>query len=450
MGTGGSVAAGGSLAGGGSTATGMGGTVASGGVAIGGMPNSGGASGTGGSAATGGTIAGGITSAAGTTAAGGAVTTAGSTGLGGTRATGGTVSSGGSQPTGGTGATGGQVGLGGTTGSGGTSGAGGTSGLGGTTAAVTGPCDIYASGNAPCVAAHSTVRALAGAYKGNLYQVKRASDNTTKDIAVLSPGGFADSAAQDTFCTGTTCTISIIYDQSGKGNHLTSAPAGGAKNSPDNAATATALKLTVGGHSVYGVHIPAGVGYRNDKTSGIATGDQPESEYMVTSGNYYNAGCCFDYGNAETNNNDDAAGTMEAVYFGNSTDWGKGSGTGPWVMADLENGLFAGKDFGPTATNTPLTSTYVTAMVTGRSGTFAIKGGNAQSGALTTMYDGARPTMTGYNPMKKQGAIILGIGGDNSNSAQGNFFEGCMTSGASSTATDDAVQANIVAAGYGH
>jgi non-reducing end alpha-L-arabinofuranosidase len=122
-----------------------------------------------------------------------------------------------------------------------------------------------------------------------------------------------------------------------------------------------------------------------------------------------------------------------------------------WALpADFENGLFAGKDFGPTASNTPLTSTYVTAMVTSRSGTFAIKGGNAQSGALTTMYDGARPTMTGYNPMKKQGAIILGIGGDNSNSAQGNFFEGCMTSGASSTATDDAVQANIVAAGYGH
>jgi hypothetical protein len=52
--------------------------------------------------------------------------------------------------------------------------------------------------------------------------------------------------------------------------------------------------------------------------------------------------------------------------------------------------------------------------------------------------------------MKKQGAIILGIGGDNSNSAAGTFFEGCMTSGAPSNATDDAVQANIVAAGYGH
>ena len=414
---GGSVATGGSLASGGSMVTDTGGTPAGGGGATGGMRTTGGATGVGGSLAVGGAIA-----------------TGGTASTGGARATGGTVSTGG-PATGG--ATCGQAGSGGTTVSGGTT-------------AVTGPCDIYASGSAPCVAAHSTVRALAGAYNGNLYQVKRASDNTTKDIAVLTPGGFANAATQDTFCTGTTCTISIIYDQSGKGNHLTSAPAGGAKNSADNEASATALKLTVGGHLVYGVHIPAGVGYRNDKTSGIATGDQPESEYMVTSGNYFNSGCCFDYGNAETNNKDDGAGTMEAIYFGNSTGWGKGSGTGPWVMADLENGLFAGKDFGPTASNTPLTSTYVTAMVTGRSGTFAIRGGNSQSGALTTMYDGARPTMTGYNPMKKQGAIILGIGGDNSNAAQGNFFEGCITSAASSNATDDAVQTNIVAAGYGH
>jgi hypothetical protein len=319
--------------------------------------------------------------------------------------------------------------------------------LGGTPTAVTGPCDIYASGNTPCVAAHSTVRALVGAYNQNLYQVRRASDNTTKDIGVLTPGGLADSAVQDTFCSGTTCTISIIYDQSGKGNHLTKAP-GGTRGTPDNEAVANALKLTVGGHTVYGVHIPASTGYRNDKTSGIATGDQPETQYMVTSGNYYNSGCCFDYGNAETDNKDDGAATMEAVYFGNSTSWGKGTGAGPWVMADLENGLFAGGDKGPTTTNTPLTSTYVTAVVIGRSGTFALKGGNAQSGTLTTMYDGARPN--GYSTMKKQGAIILGIGGDNSNGAQGNFFEGCMTSGASSSASDDAVQANIVAAGYGH
>src|ERR1019366_9555145 len=278
--------------------------------------------------------------------------------------------------------------------------------------------------------------------------LKRASDKTTKDIDALAPGGFADSAAQDTFCAGTTCTISIIYDQSSMGNHLRSAPAGGYKPTPDNEASATALKLTVGGHTVYAVHIPAGIGYRNDTTSGIATHDDPETEYMVTSGTYTNGGCCFDYGNAETDNTDDGAGTMEAVYFGNSTGWGRGAGSGPWVMADLENGLFAGSSTAANLTNTPLTSPYVTAMVKGRSGTFGLKGGNAQSGSLTTMYDGARPG--GYNPMKKQGAIILGIGGDNSNSAQGNFFEGIMTSGNASDATDDAVQANIVNAGYGH
>jgi hypothetical protein len=51
--------------------------------------------------------------------------------------------------------------------------------------------------------------------------------------------------------------------------------------------------------------------------------------------------------------------------------------------------------------------------------------------------------------MKKQGAIILGIGGDNSNSAIGTFYEGAITTGDPSSATDDAVQANIVAAGYG-
>ena len=33
---------------------------------------------------------------------------------------------------------------------------------------------------------------------------------------------------------------------------------------------------------------------------------------------------------------------MEAVYFGNLNGWGRGAGNGPWVMADLENGLWAG------------------------------------------------------------------------------------------------------------
>jgi len=316
-------------------------------------------------------------------------------------------------------------------------------------AAGSGPCDIYASGGTPCVAAHSSVRALFSAYNGNLYQVRRASDNTTLNIGVLSAGGYANAAAQDSFCSGTTCVITIIYDQSGHGNNLTQAPAGGAAGGPDNLANASALPLTVGGHHVYGVYIAAGTGYRNDHTSGIATGDSAEGEYAIFDGTHYNGGCCFDYGNAETSNNDTGNGHMEAIYFGNIKVWGYGSGNGPWVMADLENGLFSGVNAGYNSGDQSITSHYVTAMVKGGPNLWAIKAGNAQSGGLTTMYNGPRPNVSGYNPMHKEGAIILGIGGDNSKGSAGSFFEGAMTSGYPSDATENAVQASLVAAGYG-
>ncbi len=313
-----------------------------------------------------------------------------------------------------------------------------------TTSASKLPCDVYADDGGPCVAAHSTVRALLGAYSGPLYQVKKA-DGTTKDIGVLAPGGFANAADQDAFCGTDVCTISIIYDQSGNGNHLTKAPQGQATLTGDNEADAKALPITIAGHNVYGEHNPAGVGYRNDKAVGTATGDNPETIYMITGGDYYNSLCCFDYGNAETNDMDNGDGTMEAVYFGSCTIWGKGAGTGPWVMGSLENGLFAG-DTNPYNGNTSVTYKYATAMVKGdKAGAnhWAIKAGNAQSGSLTKMFDGQRPGPR-YNPMSKEGAIILGISGDNSNAGQGNFFEGLMTAHYSSDAADDAVQANIV------
>jgi hypothetical protein len=117
-------------------------------------------------------------------------------------------------------------------------------------------------------------------------------------------------------------------------------------------------------------------------------------------------------------------------------------------MADLENGVFAGGSTAAPASNTSLVASYVTVMLKGPSGNrFVLKGGDAQSGALATKYDGARPA--GYSPMKKQGAIVLGIGGDNSHTGEGTFFEGCLTSGFPTDAVDDQVQANVVAAGYG-
>jgi len=356
-----------------------------------------------------------------------------------------------SSPASGTAASGGAGGSGGTTETGGMTTTGGATSAGGATTTgvttLTAPCDIYAAANTPCVAAHSMVRALYGAYNGSLYQVRRLADQTTRDIGVLAPGGFADSAAQDSFCAGTLCTVSIIYDQSPQGNHLTVAPAGGYVKMPDREVIANRYKLTVGGHTVYGAYFDAGMGYRNNGAKGTATGEQPQSMYMVASGVHYNDQCCFDYGNAETTSNNDGNGTMEAIYFGSCSIWSQGAGSGPWVMADLENGMYAGSAYGVNPGNASVHYDYLTGLVKGKPGELVIKAGNAQAGTLQTMHDGARPP--GYEPMIKEGAILLGTGGDNSNGAFGIFFEGCMTSAYSSDATDDAIQANIVAAGYG-
>ncbi|WP_229691487.1 arabinofuranosidase catalytic domain-containing protein, partial [Sphaerisporangium melleum] len=136
------------------------------------------------------------------------------------------------------------------------------------------------------------------------------------------------------------------------------------------------------------------------------------------------------------------------IYFGNNKVWGYGAGNGPWIMADLENGLFSGVNQKYNAGNPSISHRFLTAIVKGEPNHWAIRGGNAQSGGLGTFYDGVRPNVAGYNPMKKEGAILLGIGGDNSNGARGTFYEGVMTSGYPTDATENAVQANIVAAGY--
>ncbi|MEU3165373.1 arabinofuranosidase catalytic domain-containing protein [Streptosporangium sp. NPDC006930] len=322
-------------------------------------------------------------------------------------------------------------------------------GAGTAEAAAAQSCDIYAAGGTPCVAAHSTTRALYGEYNGPLYQVRRASDNATRDIGVLSAGGYANAAAQDSFCSGTTCLITIIYDQSGRNNRLTQAPPGfwpgPGPGGWDNLANATAAPITINGNKAYGVRVEPGTGYRNNNTNGVATGDQPEGIYAVVDGTHYNQWCCFDYGNAQTDGQADARGIMETVYFGANKQWGYGAGAGPWIMADMEWGLFSGVNAG--YNNLPsINHRFVTAIVKGEPNHWAIRGGNAQSGGLTTYFDGPRPS--GYHPMKKEGAILLGIGGDNSVSARGTFFEGVLTSGYPTAATENAVQANITAAGY--
>lgn len=325
-----------------------------------------------------------------------------------------------------------------------------------------GPCDIYAKAGDPCVAAHSTARALLASYNGPLYQVKREFDGKTLNIGVVQPsgsdgGGYADAAAQDAFCAHTICVIERIYDQSGKGNDLMQAGPGTfkgpAKGGFDTQPIANMAPITISGHKAYGVFIMPGMGFRDNNARGIPIGDEPEGIDYVIDGTHYDSGCCFDYGNSSTNGRAVGTGTMETTYFGTSTAWGRGDGTGPWVMSDMEAGLFSGHGAKENAADPTLASwRFVTAVVDGGGGDrWTLRGGNAQRGALTTFYAGPRPAPKQYGvyfPMRKQGGILLGTGGDNGNGSSGTFYEGAMTRGFPSDATTDAVQANVVAAGY--
>ncbi|MET7611685.1 arabinofuranosidase catalytic domain-containing protein [Streptomyces seoulensis] len=316
-------------------------------------------------------------------------------------------------------------------------------------AAGSGPCDIYAAAGTPCVAAHSTIRALFAGYNGPLYRVTRASDGAATDIGLLATGGYADAGRQDTFCGGTTCRMTKIYDQTSRHNDLNPGPAGTAGMGADRAADASELAVTAGGHKVYGIWISPGVGYRsNGAASGVAVNGQPEGVYMVASGTHVGSACCFDYGNAERTPADTGNGHMDAVSIATTCYFAPCTGNGPWVEADLENGMFQG-DNGSNLANRGNSSTYVTAVLKNDGQTrYALKGGNSQTGSLSTWWDGALPSRGGYRPMQQEGGIILGTGGDNSNWNMGTFFEGAMVSGYPSDAAENAVQANVVAAGY--
>jgi hypothetical protein len=325
------------------------------------------------------------------------------------------------------------------------------------------PCEVLGNAGNECVSAHSTVRVIVKGYTGPLYQV----DSGSGTLDVLSVDGYADAAAQDQFCAGG-CTISIIYDQSGRGNHLTPAPPGSAKATPANPANAGTLPVKINGRSAYGILFRPGQGYRaacNECKypevfpSGVPVGDDPETMYMLSSQHDLINGCCFDYGNAEVTCNNDGNGTMETAYLGLGVIWGSGSGEGPWAMADMENGLYPGWESGSDrniSTNTSLQHDFVNAVIVGDTadknggkGRFAVYGGDATSPTIKEMYDGIRPEKPGYVPMNKQGSVILAIGGDNSNSGGGRFYEGAIALKAATAEVVSELHAAIAQAGYG-
>jgi len=95
---------------------------------------------------------------------------------------------------------------------------------------------------------------------------------------------------------------------------------------------------------------------------------------------------------------------------------------------------------------------FVTATADGEPHFWRTMGADAQTGDLAVMFDGPRifNDRRSYDPMRKQGAILLGNGGDNSNSSQGTFYEGAMTAAGTypTKETNQKIQDNIEAAKY--
>ncbi len=363
----------------------------------------------------------------------------------------------------------GSPGVGGT---GGTSGAGaggasGAAGAGGTSNNAQGPCDVYAAASTPCVAAYSTIRRLYSTYAGPLYQVRNGSSakNTgsggmTKDIGITADG-FADTAAQDSFCAGSVCTISKLYDQSGNANHIGVAKkgntAGGATGGLDDfESSATKGVLMLGGHKVYSLYMDKQEGYRLQAVGkNMPRGSASQGVYELADGTHVGTGCCWDFGNVTTDPL--AYGTMNTMFFGNAF-WGNGDGMGPWFMADFEAGVWAGgskigdpgwgglNDKHPANPSNPsMKVKYALGFLKTSSSKWALRSVDAsKTGAITTSFEGAMP-----KPMNNLGGIVLGVGGDNSNNSWGTFYEGAVVSGYPATTTDDAVLKNLQDAGYG-
>jgi hypothetical protein len=304
-------------------------------------------------------------------------------------------------------------------------------------------------------------RALFAAYGGKLFQVTRTSDGKTQTISALSTGGGADVSTLNSFCSGTTCGVSVLYDQTGNGNDLSQASR---PNMPTVAIWTTkagsslpyALTQNSGGPGRIGGD-PNGQYLRNrTHTKKVPTGSAPQTEYMVVYAKYYKGHCCYDYGNMEAGIQNDGPGTMNALYFGQTKDWTWGAGNGPWGMVDMEDGVFSfgsGAGIDPSNGNPngqnvhdpafvyPQTNVVAVLSKTNGTSSFAVKVGDVEAGGLTTAWNGALPY--GYAPLHQEGGLSLGEGGDGSDNVDGAFFEGVVVAGEESDPTDDAIGKNL-------
>jgi hypothetical protein len=323
----------------------------------------------------------------------------------------------------------------------------------------------------PFVAAHAVTRTLFAAYKGPLFKALRDSDKQEKDIGIVEATGIVDMATLNSFCSGTTCKVTTLYDQSGNGNDMWRGDT--AANSPMDNGEAPKLcdlmaldYMQLSDGSKLPIIVETGGMWKaksqclrnRDKTKNMPINATPQTTYAIFHSKYVNGNCCFNYGNTGKRIHYTGPGTLSALNFSKIEFWSKGKGSGPWVMVDWEQGVYAGNvakcgsGAAPSAEctstgenpNPSITFDVVTTLFK-HDGVkhWALKAGNAKSGELAVSIE--LPTLPkGYSPLKQEGGLGLGEGGAGDPNGTGGFSEGGIIASETTDAIDNAIQKSIV------
>ncbi len=143
---------------------------------------------------------------------------------------------------------------------------------------------------------------------------------------------------------------------------------------------------------------------------------------------------------------------MDSVYFGNCTIWGSGEGKGPWVMADMEDGIVSGK--GHQAEPEPR---KLALRIRHRHGEEQRdhrvrdqrRGCNDSHPEDLLPRRAARREKPHEKAGRRRARERRGLLLQQQQRERGDLYEGAIVAGYPSDATDNAIHANIVEAGYG-
>jgi non-reducing end alpha-L-arabinofuranosidase len=275
-----------------------------------------------------------------------------------------------------------------------------------------GPCDLFSRNHTPCVAAHSFTRRLISSYSGPLFQIKQNNTRYTLDVGFNKDTGVVDTSGIASFCSGVTCVYTKVYDQIGR-NTLANASVG----RQAAYATYTFPHSSVLPYFSSTTANPSQWLRNRTGTLNIPTGNSSIAVEYVRTTEALGVG---DYGNMERAVADHGTGHMFALCLCGH------------LGIDHEDGTFEpGPIFPPTVFN-------FEADHDRRNHTTRLNYGDATTGTLTNIYNGADPVAWAM-----EGALALGEGGDGT-AAGSRFFEGWVLASVPSSATLNAVQQNIV------